>query len=192
MDFGKKINVFISSGCGEGKDRYNLIRNDIKNRLESLGYVKTYIYEADTCASTKQVRSAYLDELDDSDLVIFLIDNADGVFEGVRNEYQRAKVTGKHCFYIFCDENSKVVTDIEKEIKTPESGRCPVNEDAILSVFMKRMDSDSPIIKSCILEHIKDFRDSQNPFVKGIIEKGNVDNNFIVRLRKSIFRYAWE
>lgn len=126
MDLNRKINVFISSGCGdgEGKDRYNLIRNDIKFRLESLGYVQTYIYEADYCASTKQVKSAYLDELDDSDLVIFLIDNADGVYEGVRNEYQRAKVKGKRCFYIFCDENSKEATDIEKEVKTPDSGRC--------------------------------------------------------------------
>lgn len=80
------LKVFISSSCGTGKERYNKIRKELKSKIESTGFARVYLFEEDSYASTQTAEQIYLRELDDSHVCIFLIDNADGVFDGVTPE----------------------------------------------------------------------------------------------------------
>lgn len=86
----RKLNVFVSSACGDGKEHYNEVRQQIKNCIESTGIADVYLFE-DAPASTLTAGQAYLSELKDSDVCIFLIDNADGVPSGVQAEVDCAK-----------------------------------------------------------------------------------------------------
>jgi hypothetical protein len=113
IEFDEKIRVFISSKCGE--EKYDNVRIQLKSLIEATGFAKAYLFEG-RLASTLTAEQDYLYGLDDSDVCIFLIDNADGVPEGVLNEYQRAKAHPKKSLYIFCNENQKEPTHIQKEI----------------------------------------------------------------------------
>lgn len=114
--FDEKIKVFISSKCGEKK--YDEVRIQLKDLIEKTGFARVYLFE-DRPASTRSAQQDYLYGLDDSDVCIFLIDNADGVSEGVLKEYQRAKAQPKKSLYIFCNENRTEPTQIQKEITYP-------------------------------------------------------------------------
>lgn len=111
--FDEKIKVFISSKCGE--EKYNKVRSQLKDKIESTGFARVYVFE-DRRASTLSAQQDYLYGLDDSDVCIFLIDNADGVPVGVLKEYQRAKSQPKKSLYIFCNENKTEPTQIQREI----------------------------------------------------------------------------
>ncbi len=111
--FEEKIKVFISSKCGE--EKYDKVRIQLKDLIESTGFARVYLFE-NRRASTLSAQQDYLYGLDDSDVCIFLIDNADGVPEGVLKEYQRAKAQPKKSLYIFCNENKKEPTHIQREI----------------------------------------------------------------------------
>ena len=113
------IKIFISSGCGKGKERYNKIRADLKLRIEKTGMAIVFLFEDSEYASSMPSSQFYLRELDDSNLCIFLIDNADGIFDGVAPEIQRARTTGKKSIYIFCTENSKEPTWSQKQLQGP-------------------------------------------------------------------------
>lgn len=114
IDVNEKIKVFISSICGE--EKYDKVRAKLKSLIEDTGIAKVYLFEGNKIASTLTAEQDYLYELDDSDVCIFLIDNADGVHPGVLREYQRAKSHPKKAFYLFCDENKKEPTYIQKEL----------------------------------------------------------------------------
>ena len=113
IEFDEKIRVFISSRCGE--ERYDNVRTKLKSLIENTGFAKVYLFESRR-ASTLSAQQDYLYGLDDSDVCLFLIDNADGVPEGVLKEYQRAKAHPKKSLFIFCNENKEESTHIQKEI----------------------------------------------------------------------------
>lgn len=108
----RKVKVFISSKCNE---TYNIVRNALRALLEETGLIETYVFE-DEPASSKQLEDAYLDELDTSHLVIFIIRNIDGVPNAVLKEHQRARSLNIRSLYLFCDEKSGEVTDLQNEL----------------------------------------------------------------------------
>ena len=73
---GQKIQVFISSICG--KEKYDRVRSELKRHIEATGLAVVYLFEG-TGASTVAAGAHYLYALEDSDVCIFLIDNADGL-----------------------------------------------------------------------------------------------------------------
>lgn len=111
----KKVNVFISSACGDGKEKYNEIRKQLKTLIEDTGCAKVYLFE-DEAASTLSASQHYLYALEDSDLCIFLIDNADGVPPGVQVEVDCAKKYNKKSLYYFCDQDSPNQTPLQKSL----------------------------------------------------------------------------
>lgn len=76
IQFGRKISVFISSKCGD--EKYDNIRQRLKSLIEKTGFADVYLFE-NSPASSLSAQKEYIYELDDSDVCIFLIDNADGV-----------------------------------------------------------------------------------------------------------------
>ena len=81
-----KLRVFISSKCG---GKYTIARKSLQKLLDVTGLVETYVFETDP-ASSEDTQSAYLDYVDNSNLCIFLVDNADGVPPAVLSEEKRA------------------------------------------------------------------------------------------------------
>lgn len=120
-----KIQVFISSMCGDecpvGKlssaDRnytrknYVLVRRELEALLESTGLFKVYNFDTGN-ASSVSTREEYLSSLDRSDLVVFLVDNLDGISQGVQIEEKRARSNPDRIkrLYIFCHEYSSKKT----------------------------------------------------------------------------------
>ncbi|MGV8957456.1 hypothetical protein [Lactococcus lactis] len=84
---GEKLKVFISSKTGDKQDctKYNLARKAIKEILEATGLFQIYLFEETGTSSTSAVNH-YIRNLRYADVCIFLIDNEDGVPEGVQNE----------------------------------------------------------------------------------------------------------
>lgn len=109
----RKITIFISSRINE---RYNLVRKALKTLLLETGMVASvYVFETESACS-QDVKSAYLKEVSQSDLCVFLIDNADGVSDAVLAEHARAKSEGIHRLYFFCDEKEKNPTPLQNEL----------------------------------------------------------------------------
>ena len=107
-----KVKVFISSKCG---GRYNIVRKALKRLLEESNIATVYTFET-SGPSSQNVVPSYISELEDSDLCIFLIDNADGIPDPVLTEYKRARQFDKKSIYLFCDENEKESTQLQNEI----------------------------------------------------------------------------
>lgn len=84
----RKIKVFISSICGN--EKYDKIRDDLKKRIESTQLATAYAFEKEP-ASTLSAEVHYESNLKESDICIFLIDNADGVTSGVQKEIEIVK-----------------------------------------------------------------------------------------------------
>lgn len=108
-----KIKVFVSSRCGD--EKYDHVRSELKKLIEETGFAKVYLFE-DGTASTQASEANYLYALDDSDVCIFLIDNADGITSNVMKEIQRAKSHPKKSLYLFNKENQEEPTQIQKEL----------------------------------------------------------------------------
>lgn len=95
MQPGQKIRVFISLICG--KEKYDQVSSELKRLIENTGLATVYLFEG-AGASSVAARSHYLYSLKDSDVCIFLIDNADGIGQGVQEEIDTAtKTTLKRC-----------------------------------------------------------------------------------------------
>ena len=109
-----KVNVFISSKCGDN-GRYDKMRKNLKKMIEETNLAKAYVFELST-ARSQQAISHYLRKVDDSDICIFLIDNNDGAPAGVINEQKRARANKIKSIYLFCDENEKKATQMQQEI----------------------------------------------------------------------------
>ena len=117
MNIKEKIKVFISSKCGV--DKYDIVREGLKYRLEDTGFIDVYVFEA-AGACSKSAMDAYINKLDDCDLIIFLIDNEDEKFpEGVMKEYLRAKDLHKKSIYLFFNIPDKDETSIQKSLYGP-------------------------------------------------------------------------
>lgn len=109
----RKLKVFISSICGN--DKYDSVRAALKKEIESTQLADVYVFEKER-ASTLSAGSHYTFALEDSDVCIFLIDNKDGIREGVQKEID---IVNKHkikSLYYFCDEESKEKTALEQSL----------------------------------------------------------------------------
>ncbi len=109
----EKIKVFISSIWGNTK--YDTVRSELKTAIEETNLAQVYLFETEN-ASTLSAEAHYTFALEDSDICIFLIDNADGVPAGVQKEVDVAKKCGIKAIYYFCDEKSSEKTVLEKSL----------------------------------------------------------------------------
>lgn len=108
-----KIKVFISSICGV--ERYDKVRAELKCAIESTNLAEVYTFEGKG-ASTLSAGAHYTLALEDSDICIFLIDNADGVNPGVQVEIDTVRKNNIKALYYFCDENQKEKTPLEQSL----------------------------------------------------------------------------
>ncbi len=121
FNINDKIKVFISSESK--KKEYKVLREAIKIILEKTGFIKTYVFE-DEGASTLGVEDHFLNNIDDCDVVLFLIDNNlknGAVPPGVQKEilrvnYLNEKYPTKKAFYIFYNLRNKRITNIQSVI----------------------------------------------------------------------------
>ncbi len=112
-DYNSKIKVFLSSRCGEKASELLVIRRWIKTALESTGIFNVFDYN-ETNASSQENKSFYLDELDKSNICVFLID-ADPITTPVIVEFNRATQSGKRILVYAL--NDKFDITIKKQLK---------------------------------------------------------------------------
>jgi hypothetical protein len=117
----QKIKVFISSICGV--EKYDKVRADLKNAIESTELADVYTFEGED-ASSLPVDVHYKFALQDSDLCIFLIDNADGITSGVQAEIDTVKKYNIKALYYFCDEKKKDKTPLELSLMGASFSKC--------------------------------------------------------------------
>ena len=110
---GQKIKVFISSICGV--EKYDKVRAELKKAIERTQLVDVYTFES-RGASTLPAGDHYILALEDSDICIFLIDNADGIKAGVQAEIDTVKKHNIKALYYFCDETQKEKTTLEQSL----------------------------------------------------------------------------
>jgi len=108
-----KIRVFISSICG--KPKYDLVRAGLENLIESTGLASVYTIESRQ-ASTIPAGQHYRYALEDSDVCIFLIDNKDGISNGVQIEIDTANKHKIKSIYYFCNQKLKRKTPLQKSL----------------------------------------------------------------------------
>ena len=111
---GRKIEVFISSICGD-HGKYDHVRAELKKSIEETGLANVYLFESKGAASMP-AGSHYQFALEDSDICIFLIDNADGITPGVQKEIDTVKRNNIKALYYFCDETKKEKTALEQSL----------------------------------------------------------------------------
>lgn len=114
IEASHKIKVFISSQHGDN-GKYDCVRRKLKKTIEETGLAYVYTFEQEA-ASTLTVGNHFSWGLADSDLCIFLIDNADGVSPGVQKEIDIVKRNNKKALYYFCDETSQEKTAVEQSL----------------------------------------------------------------------------
>lgn len=113
MSPGQKIKVFISSICGV--EKYDKVRTELKSAIEATQLAEVYIFE-NKGASTLPAGNHYTWALEDSDICIFLIDNADGIKPRVQAEIDTVKKYNIKALYYFCDETQKEKTVLEQSL----------------------------------------------------------------------------
>lgn len=113
MSPGQKIKVFISSICGV--EKYDKVREKLKNAIEGTRLASVYTFEGKG-ASTLSAKAHYTLALVESDICIFLIDNADGINPGVQAEIDIVKKYNIKALYYFCDEFKKEKTVLEQSL----------------------------------------------------------------------------
>lgn len=121
----RKVRVFVSSKCG---GMYIVVRKNLGFMIEETGLCEAYVFEEDYGTSMPVV-SSYLSELADSDLVVFLIDNKDGVTDPVQSEINRARELNKKCIFVFCDENERNATPLQTELQSQLKERYTVEHE---------------------------------------------------------------
>ena len=114
----EKVNVFISSNIDE---RYTLVRESLRLLLLETGMCEVYMFE-DTGGTTSDVVSAYMRKLERSDIIVFLIDNKDGINGGTMKEVKRGRELKKKSIFLFCNEYEKEATELQKEIVSMPNG----------------------------------------------------------------------
>lgn len=123
IDSSNKVSVFISSKCDNAEDiengriKYGVVRKALKLLLEESGMCNVYVFE-ESNATSNNVINSYMDKLDDADLVVVLVDNKDGITNATLKEIGRIKALEKKCFYFFCDEREKKITELQAELQS--------------------------------------------------------------------------
>lgn len=113
MPPSQKIKVFISSICGV--EKYDKVRFELRSAIEATQLADVYTFEGKG-ASTLPADAHYTWALEDSDICIFLIDNADGIKPGVQAEIDTVKKYNIKALYYFCDETQKEKTALEQSL----------------------------------------------------------------------------
>lgn len=108
-----KVEVFISSSLG---DKYKIVRNALRTLLLETNMTEVYAFEHQA-ASSRPPADNYLDKLEDSDIIVFLIDSAEDVHPGVLQEHLRARNLKKKSIYLFCNEYKKGPPPIQLELR---------------------------------------------------------------------------
>lgn len=190
IQIGEKLKVFISSKTGDAQDctKYNLARKAIKGILEATGLFQVYLFEEEGTSSTSAVNH-YIQHLIHADVCIILIDNEDGVPEGVQNEVDEVLKNNIPSLYYFCDQNSKEKTSLQKSLlhaNAPKSRIIHSFEDFIergavdlindILFTYKAYSSGDTINPSN--ELLLDESDDENKIVKN--EKINIPNIFLI------------
>lgn len=93
----EKVNIFISSNCG---GRYTLVREALRLLLLETGMCEVYMFEEEG-ATTSDVVSSYMRRLERSDIIVFLIDNKDGIGEGTMKEVKRGRELKRKAYFYF-------------------------------------------------------------------------------------------
>lgn len=119
FDVDRKINVFISSKCDR---KYKRVRKKLYEKLKNTNLFEVHSFEEKGASSLSAKDSYELEELV-CDVVIFLIDNKDGIPEGVHNEIEIAKKYSIKSLFYFCTEHSKEQTIVQKQQTGPESSK---------------------------------------------------------------------
>ena len=117
-----KISIFISSRCGDN-GKYDKVRKGLKEALEKTNFASVYLFEQ-TEASTLKAVDHYIWKLEDSDLCVFLVDNADGITPGVQKEIDTAKKNRIKSLFYFCDETKKERTQLEESLLGENNAKC--------------------------------------------------------------------
>lgn len=125
----EKVKIFISSNIGE---RYTLVRESLRLLLLETGMCEVYMFE-DAGGRTSDVVSAYMRKLERSDIIVFLIDNKDGINGGTMKEVKRGRELKKKSIFLFCDEYEKEATELQKEIIGMPNGE----KFKVISQFVK-------------------------------------------------------
>ena len=110
---GQKIKVFISSICGV--EKYDRVRAELKDAIERTQLADVYTFE-EKGASTLPAGAHYTFALEDSDICIFLIDNHDGINQGVQAEIDTVEKYSIKALYYFCDETKKEKTALQQKL----------------------------------------------------------------------------
>lgn len=110
----QKIKVFISSICGDN-GKFDRVRINLKKAIEETQLADVYLFESEE-ASSLSAQNHYIWSLEDCDVCIFLIDNADGVTAGVQKEVDTARRCNIKSIYYFCDETSTKKTALEESL----------------------------------------------------------------------------
>ena len=116
-----KVKVFISSKCDNPDDyingsfQYGVMRKSLKLLLEETNICEVFAFESGN-ATSFSVMSSYMDALSDSNLVIVIVDNKDGITNATMKEINRARAQNLKCIYVFCDERQKEPTELQKEL----------------------------------------------------------------------------
>ncbi|MBC2284088.1 hypothetical protein [Listeria booriae] len=118
----EKLKVFISSKIGADavSTKYNLTRKAMKELLESTGLFNVYIFEG-SGPSTYSAVDQYRRNLRNSDVCIFLIDNADDVPDGVSIEIRDADKYNIPSLYYFCNGTKKEETTTQLGLMRPNA-----------------------------------------------------------------------
>lgn len=113
-----KIKVFISSKIGTtDKDlKYLLAREAVKEILEAMDLFEVYTFENEG-ASIVPVQEHYTYHLENSDMCIVLIDNADGIPAGVQSELDTISKHNIPTLYYFCDNKNQNKTALQLELE---------------------------------------------------------------------------
>lgn len=109
----QKIKVFISSICGVKK--YDKVRAELKKAIEDTQLADVYTFEGKG-ASTLPADAHYTLALEDSDICIFFIDNADEIDSIVQAQIDTVKKYNIKAMYYFCDETQKEKTSLEQSL----------------------------------------------------------------------------
>ena len=149
MSPSSKIEVFISAKMGEQK--YDIVRAGLKALIESTGFAIAYVFEAKEASSIPAGRH-YLYKLEDSDLCIFLIDNRDGIPDGVQKEIDAANKHSKKSLYYFCTENSKEETPLQKSLMGAKHAK-----SKIVNSFKELLDRPAKALLDDIVEVYKHY-----------------------------------
>ena len=116
-----RVKIFISSMCDRQDElKYGVMRKALALLLEETNMCEIFVFEEGGATSYNVVNS-YMDPLADSDLVIVIVDNKDGITQATMNEINRAKALKKKCIYIFCDQREKNITELQAQLQLDTS-----------------------------------------------------------------------